>query len=372
MSDQNTSRRPEENVRLAKYILFKYAPITQSVLGYAEFVFDDVKTVSSCIEDGRLYVKVNRDFVSTLDPQELALIFYIEAARIGLGHVSSRLYGDKKMSLVASDLIVFRMGLCSDIGVNNTAYGKILSKVSAMEVAIRSIYYKKFYKPYDYRKVSIEILYGLLVDDGAGGRNESGEQRDESAEKDQSGGMSTYLTDDSRADQWSAEASVTEAVERAAVNGDGSWGTDGANGIINMLSASGKVVDGHVVVRKFVARAIACGWRECRFKRNRRFDLMYPGHTAEYKARLLVAGDVSRSMPTSAVSRIISLILSVGKDVDLDYCWWNTQCTNPVHLTRLMRKKKDFAVSTGGGTDCNCVFRMLDTCRTRYLSLIHI
>ena len=35
-----------------------------------------------------------------------------------------------------------------------------------------------------------------------------------------------------------------------------------------------------------------------------------------------------------------------------------------------MKKKKQFAVSTGGGTDCNCVFRMLDTCRTRYNGII--
>lgn len=370
MSAVNTSRKPEDVTRLAKYLLFKYAPITHTVLGFAEFAFDDVNTVASGIENGKLYVKMNPEFVSTLEPQELALIFYIEAVRIGLGHVSTRLYSNKKISLMASDLIALRMGLCSDIGVNNTAYGKVLSKVSMLETNINSLYYSKYYKEYDYRKVSIEILYKLLTEGKNGGQNNDGEKQEESSEKNQTGGMSTYLNDDSRADKWNAESSVTEAVEQAAINGSKGWGTADANGVISMLSKAKKVVDGRTIIRKFVSQSIECGWRECRFKRNRRFDIMYPGHIAEYKSKLLVAGDISRSMPTSAVSRIISLILAVGKEVDIDYCWWNTKCTKPVHLTQIMRKKKEFAVSTGGGTDCNCVFRMLDTCKTRYNGIV--
>ena len=370
MNAASTSRKPEDVIRLAKYLLFKYAPITHTVLGFAEFVFDDVNTVASCVDDGKLYVKINRDFVDTVEPQELAVIFYIESVRIGLGHVTTRLYSDKKISLMASDLIALRMGLCSDIGVNNTAYGKILSKVSKLETNVNSLYYGKFYKPYDYRNASIEILYKLLTEGQNGGQNLNGENGDDSSEKNSSGGMSTYLNDETRADQWNAEGSITEAVEQAAVNGGGSWGTAEANGVVSMLSKAEKAVDGRTIIRKFVSQSIECGWRECRFKRNRRFDLLYPGHVAEYKAKLLVAGDVSRSMPTSAVSRIISLILAVGKDVDIDYCWWNTQCTKPIHLTPLMRKRKQFSVSTGGGTDCNCVFRMLDTCRTRYNGII--
>ena len=349
MNAASTNRKPEYVTRLAKHLLFKYAPITHSVLGYAAFVFDDVNTVASAVENGKLYVKINPDFVSTLEPQELAVIFYIESVRIGLGHVTTRLYSDKKISLMASDLIALRMGLCSDIGVNNTAYGKILSKVSKLETNVNNLYYSKFYKEYDYRNASIEILYKLLTEGKNGGKNNDGDKGDNSSEKNSSGGMSTYLNDETRADEWNAESTVTEAVEQAAVNGGGSWGTADANGVINMLSKAEKSVDGRTIINKFVSESIECGWRECRFKRNRRFGLMYPGHTPEYKAKLLVAG---------------------GKNVDIDYCWWNTQCTKPIHLTPLMKKKKQFAVSTGGGTDCNCVFRMLDTCRTRYNGII--
>lgn len=370
MNAASTNRKPEDVTRLAKYLLFKYAPITHAVLGYAEFVFDDVNTVASAVENGKLYVKINPDFVSTLEPQELAVIFYIEAVRIGLGHVTTRLYSNKQISLMASDLIALRMGLCSDIGVNNAAYGKILAKVSQMETNVNRLYFSKFYKEYDYRNASIEILYNLLTEGQNGGQNNDGEKKDDSSKKNPSGGMSTYLNDETRANEWTAESSINEAVEQAAVNGGGSWGTADANGVISMLSKAEKKVQGRTIIRKFVSQSVECGWRECRFKRNRRFDLMYPGHIAEYKSKLLVAGDVSRSMPTSAVSRIISLILAVGKDVDIDYCWWNTKCTKPVHLTPMMKKKKQFAVSTGGGTDCNCVFRMLDTCRTRYNGIV--
>ena len=41
MSEVNINRKPEDVTRLAKYLLFKYAPITHAVLGFAEFVFDD-------------------------------------------------------------------------------------------------------------------------------------------------------------------------------------------------------------------------------------------------------------------------------------------------------------------------------------------
>ena len=193
MNAASTNRKPEYVTRLAKHLLFKYAPITHSVLGYAAFVFDDVNTVASAVENGKLYVKINPDFVSTLEPQELAVIFYIESVRIGLGHVTTRLYSDKKISLMASDLIALRMGLCSDIGVNNTAYGKILSKVSKLETNVNNLYYSKFYKEYDYRNASIEILYKLLTEGKNGGKNNDGDKGDNSSEKNSSGGMSTYL-----------------------------------------------------------------------------------------------------------------------------------------------------------------------------------
>lgn len=183
MNAASTNRKPEDVTRLAKYLLFKYAPITHAVLGYAEFVFDDVNTVASAVENGKLYIKINPDFVSTLEPQELAVIFYIEAVRIGLGHVTTRLYSNKQISLMASDLIALRMGLCSDIGVNNAAYGKILAKVSQMETTVNRLYFSKFYKEYDYRNASIEILYNLLTEGQNGGQNNDGEKKDDSSKR---------------------------------------------------------------------------------------------------------------------------------------------------------------------------------------------
>ena len=66
MNAISTSKNVEYQLRLAKYLLFRYAPITQIILGYAEFEFSDVSTVASSVDNGHLKILINKKRTSDL------------------------------------------------------------------------------------------------------------------------------------------------------------------------------------------------------------------------------------------------------------------------------------------------------------------
>jgi predicted metal-dependent peptidase len=370
MNAISTSKNVEYQLRLAKYLLFRYAPITQIILGYAEFEFSDVSTVASSVDNGHLKILINKKFAEEIEPQEMAVILYIEAVRIGLGHVTNRMYSNRKLSLEASDLIVLRLGLMSDIGVNNPAYSKILKKVTEMESTIRGIYFSEFYKDYDFRSVSIEILYRLLSNYESGKKDSDGNDSDESKSNSDGSPLSSYLNDTSRAGKWKSDSCITQEAHSAAISGDTAWGNAASSGAISMISASHEQINPRKMIKRFISKSIECGYEDTRMKRNRRFGLMYPGHRYEYTSNILIAGDVSNSMPASSVGKIAELIISTGKRISLDYCWWNTKCTLPKKLYKRDVSGKRFSTTTGGGTDCNCLFRMLEKCHSRYDAIV--
>lgn len=173
------AEKANEIISLARRILFRYAPDTEIILGYCKFTLDDsVKTVSFAIQSGGAELRFNESYINTLMAQELAVILYIESVRLALGHVTTRLYRDTKLSLLASDMICIRMGMRTDIGKNNVIYGILNERVLRMEESIRAIYMDTYHKSYDYRNVSLEILYRLLQKKNSGNNNDDGDNGD--------------------------------------------------------------------------------------------------------------------------------------------------------------------------------------------------
>jgi len=368
MNPISTKRSPEETLSVAKRLLYRYAPDTQLILGYAEFVMcDSVQTVACSVENSRVFIKLNRTFIDTISEQELAVILYTEAVRLVLGHVSGRLYSNKQVSLYASDLLCFRMALLTDIGDMNPIYGKIHRRVTEMEDTVRGLYRNVYHKEYDYKNVSLEILYRLLNQNGGSAVN--GDD-DGNSSNDNTSASSTYINDNTRASEWNEDNVVTQEVAESAMSGGKEWGSDDINGMMKCYKGVSKSINIVKIVRQFLNTSMECGYTESRFKRNRRFGLLYPGYIRDYKSKILVAFDVSNSMRDEDMYNTINLITKLGKKIQLDYCYWSTRCSQPVPLTKKDIHRRNLTFMKGGGTDCGCVFRMLDKCRTRYDSIV--
>lgn len=211
------AEKANEIISLARRILFRYAPDTEIILGYCKFTLDDsVKTVSFAIQSGGAELRFNESYINTLMAQELAVILYIESVRLALGHVTTRLYRDTKLSLLASDMICIRMGMRTDIGKNNVIYGILNERVLRMEESIRAIYMDTYHKSYDYRNVSLEILYRLLQKKNSGNNNDDGDNGDTRNRNDDSPIMD-YINDDTRADNWSDDSCLMDEIHNAAM-----------------------------------------------------------------------------------------------------------------------------------------------------------
>lgn len=360
------AEKANEIISLARRILFRYAPDTEIILGYCKFTLDEsVKTISFAIQSGGAELRFNESYVNTLMAQELAVILYIEAVRLALGHVTTRLYRDTKLSLLASDMICIRMGMRTDIGKNNVIYGILNERVLRMEESIRTIYMDTYHKSYDYRNVSLEILYRLLQKKNSGNNNDDGDNGDTRDRNDDSPIMD-YINDDTRADNWSDDSCLMDEIHNAAMENGNKWGNDDINGVIKTFLKSPNKVDFKKLMRLMIYRNTPSYRIETHTKPNRRFGLMYPGTKEEYTSNVLIACDISSSMKPYYINTIVDIMIASGKKVKVDYCWWNTVCTNPKTFDRHAKSMKSLSIKCGGGTDCGCVLNMLAKCRTRY------
>lgn len=360
------AEKANEIISLARRILFRYAPDTEIILGYCKFTLDDsVKTVSFAIQSGGAELRFNESYINTLMAQELAVILYIESVRLALGHVTTRLYRDTKLSLLASDMICIRMGMRTDIGKNNVIYGILNERVLRMEESIRAIYMDTYHKSYDYRNVSLEILYRLLQKKNSGNNNDDGDNGDTRNRNDDSPIMD-YINDDTRADNWSDDSCLMDEIHNAAMENGNKWGNDDINGVIKTFLKSPNKVDFKKLMRLMIYRNTPSYRIETHTKPNRRFGLMYPGTKEEYTSNVLIACDISNSMKPYYINTIVDIMMASGKKVNVDYCWWNTVCTIPKTFDKHDKSMKSLSIKCGGGTDCGCVLNMLAKCRTRY------
>lgn len=373
MNADDISKSVADTVRKAKRLLFKYAPDTEFVLGFTELCYvDDVKTIATVVKDSHIYLKCNPDYVAGLTPYELAVLFYIETVRIALGHVTSRLYSNKKLSLIASDMIAIRMGMRTDIGVDNTIYGRLHEHVAKMEASISTLYRRKYYKEYDYRNVSIEIIYRLLEEWEHGRHDNDSDDSDESNKSSDNSNISSYLNDETRANDWTQNNCLTTEIATMVTDHGKQWGNEDANGTLVQLISANDKIDVRKLIRTLVSRSIEYGKLESRYKRNRRFGLLYPGYVSDYRAKILIACDVSTSMRNGNLESTVNILTETAKQIDIDYCCWSTSCTFPTKLSKKNARSKKLTLGIGGGTDCTCLFNMLNKAKCRYDLIIII
>ena len=98
-----------------------------------------------------------------------------------------------------------------------------------------------------------------------------------------------------------------------------------------------------------------------------------PGLRHEYKARILIAVDTSGSMSDKDISDAVSTFESYLSRAEVDYCFWDTDCLDPVRLSRGDGIAKLNTVNVSRfGTDPSCIGKRLDELKLKYDGIVLI
>lgn len=199
---------------------------------------------------------------------------------------------------------------------------------------------------------------------------------EESEQKNSNGGNSSdknssaveeYYNDMTRADKWNENLYTKDMTEMETSNMDKNgmlsgtrWGLCNSNLMKRIIKANKPPVDTALILKQFMGGKKTSNRVQTYAKPNRRLGIEYPGSKKVRKRCFCVFGDASGSMGDLQLSQVMDLILDIAKKhCDVDYAWWDCSCDTPTKLKSSKVSKEGVDVSKGGGTDPNCIFKML-------------
>lgn len=120
-------------------------------------------------------------------------------------------------------------------------------------------------------------------------------------------------------------------------------------------------------LRRFTTSVSSAHTEESWMRPNRRYDDDMPGYRTVSRPRVLLAVDVSGSMEIN-VQKVIDILRHVLRVFDLDVCFWNESCSEPVQ-GKIGRVR---VPSPFGGTRPECVMELVRGGRTRYDGFVFV
>lgn len=153
---------------------------------------------------------------------------------------------------------------------------------------------------------------------------------------------------------------VTQTFENSSTSG---WGSSiSPDTFLRIKAANQRKVNVKVILSRIRQSIFSEQTYSSRMRPNRRHGMRIPGHRHEYKAKILLAVDFSGSMHPDWISKAVSTFNSYIKDAKVDYCFWDTRCSEPVPLGKNGITATGDVVSTvcGGGTNPSCIGDFLD------------
>lgn len=118
-------------------------------------------------------------------------------------------------------------------------------------------------------------------------------------------------------------------------------------------------------LRKFMASVASTATEETWRRQNRRYDDELPGERTVCQPKVLLAVDCSGSMHIR-VDRVVDMLKRLFRMFTIDVCFWNTECTIPVHANlRAVTVPHAF-----GGTNPQCILEMIAEKHYRYDGIV--
>lgn len=334
-----------------------------------------------CINEvGKIAMYINPLWLEQINTEDLRRIFTIEAARIALHHVTSR-SSKNESNLPSSDMITKRFTV-GQTYVTKTNFDKSYkeSGVEQKYAAAKALYEKETGNKWDIKQETHEKLaywmHRALHQNGGNAQGQSGMGGGGNQQGQNGGGaggsqgaVDDYMNDPTRDSGWGANDAVKETITEATKHlegsgalGSSSWGTGEGNLMDKIVAASKPPVDPQRIIKSFIRNIMMSDTAPLRTKLNRRYGYRVPGKHHLFTTKILVAVDTSGSMSDNDVADGCALIQHLARnDAIIDFSWWDCGCTIPVDMAKRQARSKNGMEITGrGGTDPECVWRMLE------------
>lgn len=219
---------------------------------------------------------------------------------------------------------------------------------------------------------SVEGEEGEQDPDGDSGDSLDGDSRDGEGEDSPdadgaaSSAMSDYFSQMPDQSEWEGSDEVDSDVASAvrSMSKSGLLKELGNAVVTSIRDTSGMAVPSLVrALRRFTCSVMSEEREDTWLRPNRRYGTSVPGSRAVYRPKLLLAVDISGSMEIN-VAKCAGHIRDVARALDLDICFWNTSCTNPVHMNSGWDARS--VPRAWGGTDPSCIMENMSVIRNRY------
>ncbi len=147
---------------------------------------------------------------------------------------------------------------------------------------------------------------------------------------------------------------ITKTFEESPASG---WGTAISNDMLSKLKiANQRKVNVKAVLARIRHSVFSASTTTTRMRPNRRHGMRIPGERHDYKARILMAVDYSGSMYEEDILDSLSTFNSYLKGAEVDYCFWDTRCSDPVSLKNGFNCDAEISTNIcGGGTNPSCI-----------------
>lgn len=319
-------------------------------------------------------IEYNPEFVGILSTPTLSYLLTIELLRLVLHHCTIRLMTPLERCYKASTIVCGPSELRHERRIDPEVF-KHMPTLEKLKTE-----YPKLDMKEDNCLERIFAILGALEHDkksSAPDKNEGNEHKnDDGSYKSEADAISDHFSETNQkknTEGWGenpmVDGRVIDAVKKTTDSK--AWGSLPGDYIMEIIKANNRY-DPRGVIKHF-ARSVFCNEiKFTRMKPSRRFGGKYIGviqgkrHTT--RAKVLIATDTSGSMNPEEWKNACGFIASVLKHAEVDYAWWDTECTLP----ETIGKPKPMTPKGGGGTNPDCVMKMIKKNNLSYDGIIFI
>ncbi|WP_089933020.1 VWA-like domain-containing protein [Candidatus Entotheonella palauensis] len=297
------------------------------------------------IRAGRGRIEYNPLFIDALTRHELEDVLTFEALRIVLKHPYTRRQDLAEWAYAASNLTL------------QEYLETALPFPRAQDVFGDEAFDKQYYEFYYYKLLELVQTDGLTGVDGGGAPSGGGAD---------GGNLATYADPSASGQQntesWGADELQAEMIDDKirTAHETQSWGTVAGRWRERILASLRPKLNYRAVLRQFRTSVLSVHRRLTRMKPNRRYGFLYMGSRYDFTTRLLVAVDVSGSMPIEDVAQgfsVVNRFFTYGVS-SIDVIQFDTEIQG--QPMTLKRARREIEVQGRGGTNFSPVIDFID------------
>ena len=313
-----------------------------------------IETMGVAMEDNRIVLYYNLDFVNSLTDAEVRYVLKHETLHVALHHITTRLSEDpkeRKLWNIAADLAVNSL-------ITETSQCSMPKRKDPKtgEETIIGVLPSTYGFP---EKLSMEQYVQLIRDkqdkneegEGEGGQGEGGEGQGNGQAKggegfdDHSGWEESEIGDEQ----------IRQKIEQMA-NNPQAWGSMGADCKELILAAQSSKVPWTKLLRIYIGQTLSSKIASTFKRPNRRFGYPFSGTKRKYSDRKLLAFDTSASVGNTDLSQFLSEANRLAEKHPVDVCLFDCDITQ--EPKPFDKKHSSYEFKGRGGTNFEPPFKL--------------